>query len=557
MNTNFLFEEKDIVFAENLYKDIADDYLREKSIANVAAIKVAQKFFEEKSYEANIETGLYNVPELVEEYSFSDIYVNNNCIYVISAKENGELQIPKFNIENDIKPALYMFIEEKNDEASADIKGFIFPENINSAVTGDVQNYYLIDRQNLVDFEEIRYILDNQAEDVNIDDINLYKFTDGLVYEVGDFINRLLMSKKSREILLKIYNAKQIFKNISFISENTESGTKVSGDFEQLLESETEELNTSVYAENTTFEYSTSTTPSLDVLDLEEAADIDYDAQESESTNNDLLEESFEEQDFSSEENPQIDEIDEKQGPTYSSNEIDSLFDEDKEPIKEEEDTDFNEANVSEGATQNNKKMLASLSIAAILVIAISGYFAYTKLNGQTQELPVQMPSVQDAEVAGQDVEKTEAMPNETVENTQSNLTNEGNALSIPAIEKNLDASILVSNLKIDWEVPPGYISNTKAKRYLVKLGKVIQLNLKTELLLLSKPPITNKIVVELKYNEKMKKFDVSRITVSSGEKTVDDVIISTVTKVLDSGINVNMDAFGKISGNPLLVIRL
>ena len=44
----------------------------------------------------------------------------------------------------------------------------------------------------------------------------------------------------------------------------------------------------------------------------------------------------------------------------------------------------------------------------------------------------------------------------------------EGNSASVPAIERNLDSSVLISNLKIDWEVPAGYASNTAAKRYFV-----------------------------------------------------------------------------------------
>ena len=117
--------------------------------------------------------------------------------------------------------------------------------------------------------------------------------------------------------------------------------------------------------------------------------------------------------------------------------------------------------------------------------------------------------------------ETVDAMPIETVEQTEEpEDSNIAVSTSIPAIEQNLDASILVSNLKVDWEVPAGYASNTSAKRYLVKLGKIIQLNLKTELLLLSKPPITNKIAVEITYNRGSRKFEATGITISSGEKS-------------------------------------
>ena len=149
-------------------------------------------------------------------------------------------------------------------------------------------------------------------------------------------------------------------------------------------------------------------------------------------------------------------------------------------------------------------------------------------------------------------------MPIESVENTAPNVvTNEGTSESIPAIEQNLDASILVSNLKVDWEVPSGYASNTSAKRYLVKLGKIIQLNLKTELLLLNKPPISNKITVEIKYNSGTKKFEAVGIMQSSGEKVVDDLILQTVNKALAMNLSTNFDSFSKLQGNPVLIIHL
>ena len=149
-------------------------------------------------------------------------------------------------------------------------------------------------------------------------------------------------------------------------------------------------------------------------------------------------------------------------------------------------------------------------------------------------------------------------MPIETVESTEPIATgNEGSATSIPTIEQNLDASILVSNLKIDWEVPAGYASNTSAKRYLVKLGKIIQLNLKTELLLLNKPPLTNKIAVEIKYNDSSKKFETVGIVTSSGEELVDNLIKQTVDKALSMNLNMNTNSFSKLQGNPILIIHL
>ena len=99
--------------------------------------------------------------------------------------------------------------------------------------------------------------------------------------------------------------------------------------------------------------------------------------------------------------------------------------------------------------------------------------------------------------------------------------------------------------------------ANTSAKRYLIKLGKIIQLNLKTELLLLNKPPISNKIAVEIRYNPSSRKFEAMGVTVSSGEQSVDNVIMQTVNKALAMNLSMNTDSFAKLQGNPVLIIHL
>ena len=88
-------------------------------------------------------------------------------------------------------------------------------------------------------------------------------------------------------------------------------------------------------------------------------------------------------------------------------------------------------------------------------------------------------------------------------------------------------------------------------------MGKIIQLNLKTELLLQSKQPITNKIAVELEYDKASQKFNAKGILSSSGEPTIDDLILRTVKNALNINLNMNMGVFGSVAGNPVLVIKL
>lgn len=224
---------------------------------------------------------------------------------------------------------------------------------------------------------------------------------------------------------------------------------------------------------------------------------------------------------------------------------------------------------VMEAAQQPRKPsgLIPLLGIAAI--IACLGYYGFNHLGHKTQVVkvvPTQNNVVTTPPVSNTPEKKVtenvapnkigDAMPNETIENVSNEATEVGTAVSIPAIENNLDASILVSNLRISWEVPAQYASNTVAKKYLTKIGKIIQINLKSELLLVNKAPISNKIVIELEMdNDGKLKF--KNIINSSGEASVDALIKQTVNKVLDINLSINTSSLATLKGNPRLVIRL
>ena len=295
-----------------------------------------------------------------------------------------------------------------------------------------------------------------------------------------------------------------------------------------------------------TFEYSTSTTPSINTI--EESIES-KEGNEGDVNNEESLEDLLEKSETKDEE--VSDDVQNENTP-----QIDTLFNQTSE--EEEIDSAVN-------TTISKKKSSKLLPIVGVLaVLGAVGYYGYTKfMMPAFSTLPAPQNDLKQTQVKQAANKKKaqpvqEAMPIETVENIETPAkTEEAAAVSIPAIEQNLDASILVSNLTVNWEVPSGYVSNNTAKRYFLKLGKIIQLNLKTELLLLSKPPITNKIAVEVEYNKDTKKFEVKGMTESSGEKSVDDVILKTVNNALDMNLRMNTGSFGNITGNPVLVIHL
>ena len=300
------------------------------------------------------------------------------------------------------------------------------------------------------------------------------------------------------------------------------------------LDNEPSEEATEEVSSNTTFEYTTVASPSID-------------------TSEDILEELTNQPEDNNIEAP----ISEENG---TGEQIEALFNNDTEDVVNEDAATTEETpGLKVYPAKQKKSFLIPLSILLVLIAAGAlGYVGYTKFLAS----PPPSEDIINNETSNpesQAAPKTEeAMPIESVEaTTPQNTVNEAASETIPMIEQNLDASILVSNLKVEWEVPAAYTSNTSAKRYLTKLGKIIQLNLKTELLLLNKPPITNKIGVEIKYNRDSRKFEAVGITISSGENSVDALILQTVNKALAMNLSTNTDSFAKLQGNPVLIIHL
>ena len=329
-------------------------------------------------------------------------------------------------------------------------------------------------------------------------------------------------------------------------------------DFAELVEPQNQENEgfTSIIEENTepsSFDnFSTVASPSIDITE-EDLDDISV-STEDEQASIEVDQTEPEVQDVHDEVADDI-EVDES-----GQGEIDTLF-------GDGEDVQVGgQANADENFTPPVKKQGGSMKflliIGLLVVLCAAGFNVYNQFSANKEDSLQSSSQVETEpmpELDKQPVVDKDAMPVESVEApaTTDAVTNEGTSVAIPAIEQNLDASIIVANLKVDWEVPAGYASNTSAKRYLIKLGKIIQLNLKTELLLLNKPPITNKIAVEIKYNPSNRKFETVGVTTSSGEKSVDDIILHTVQKALQMNLSTNTDSFSNLQGNPTLIIRL
>ena len=630
-NETFLIEENDLELARDICKYIENPSVRERAVANAVAANIAKKYFSD--IEVDTKTGLHNIPQILEEFEISDIYLNDTYIDVRLYFNENELCVPKCHFDKQILPLAYMFINIDKNLSGGTVTGFISPLSVNTEVC--IDGYYPVSESSLESYYDIEPLLVNKPAPELPEDLHyqIFKFLDKKLEDENEFIKLLVNSKEARTQFMKAAEAQNIF---NFVSQTKDAIEDIVPEADTLEMADNEDLSLSTEGgeleefssieelepQELTIDDELNQEDTLDTLDIteensmlsefNEESNIDETIDESEtlqtedsldveepdnsvfadntnnaedldfSKNNDSLMISDEEDEATSDSD--LAEFSTEVTPSFDFEDNDTSIEEiaipendtedNVEPIVTEnetvtvENTADNEAQIdtlfnpdteqeeieSVNEVQKPKKSKLLPIIGAVAIIAAAGYLGFTKLSQQsTTTLP--MPDAPTAK--REEVSQKEAMPVESVENVETIAqTNEGTADSIPAIEQNLDASILVSNLSANWEVPAGYVTNNTAKRYFTKLGKVIQLNLKTELLLLSKPPITNRIAVEIEYNKGAQKFNVKGITASSGEKTVDDIILKTVKNALDMNLNMNISSFGNIQGNPVLIIH-
>ena len=510
----------DIEIAQNICSSISDGSMRNRAVANVLAVKLAERYFNSNNIQSDALTGLHKIQKVIENIDIADIYLNGAYIDVRVYFSNDELSIPKFHFDLGINPAAYMFIQLTSDLSGYKVAGFIRPENIDR--NNLKEEYYYIDERHLVSYYDIESYLSEVPDSFSDSREMLYGFVDGTINNenIAKLMQILITSASARKTLAKAFKANTLFKFVSAVPDATPNISE----------------NTGLNTDN-----------GITEKDLDEMFDVNNDI------DSDDLYNSLE---YSTEITPNVtidDERNEAEDQPDNSVQIDSLFNDEQKGIP------------------TGKKGSSSKRILVLLLIlaAACGFYAYTNIAQNNNALPSEdmLPAITaesdnnaNSELIAEDnVKKEEAMPNETVD-TLTNIpsqTEDAASVSIPAIEQHLDASVLVSNLKVDWEVPAGYASNTSAKRYLIKLGKVIQLNLKSELLLLTRPPISNRITVELTYNADKGKFDIVGLKDSSGEKSVDEVIINTIRNATSISTSSNIESFGKLQGNPILIIHL
>ena len=211
-NDSFLIEESDIALAQSICNDIENDENRNFAMSNALAAKISKHFFTE--VEVDTETGLHNITSIIEKKDISDIYINNSYIDVRLYVNNTLPKIPKEHFELGLLPCAYMFIKIEEDLSSANVIGFIAPENIDQDSLED--GFYTVNEEDMVSYYDIEGLLSNVNENDIPDDFDLKIFN--FLDEIDDsesFYKSLLSSSFLRKATQDAYTAQKYLEDIN------------------------------------------------------------------------------------------------------------------------------------------------------------------------------------------------------------------------------------------------------------------------------------------------------------------------------------------------------
>ena len=103
MENKILLNEKDLTYAQIVCSSIENADIRNRAVANVIAARTAYRYFEGMQYDVDCESGLHNIPQIMDEEDISDIYVNGAYVDVRVYFSKDELCVPKSHFDKGIE----------------------------------------------------------------------------------------------------------------------------------------------------------------------------------------------------------------------------------------------------------------------------------------------------------------------------------------------------------------------------------------------------------------------------------------------------------------------
>lgn len=225
-----------------------------------------------------------------------------------------------------------------------------------------------------------------------------------------------------------------------------------------------------------------------------------------------------------------------------------------------------------------DKKMVIAASVAGVVVISLAvGISAYkghkndlsanlnqpvtaenVVPNNQTNPNDMPVNNLGDTGAVGQNPQVQQQTGQDTINpNASANTDNQqlGNKDMNQSVSDAFSSEPVNATIsKVAWEIPENLAYNDGIRRYLQTAGKNIKLNLQNNLLLANDMAYSSKVVVELSINN-TGALQSQSITVSSGSKQIDNIVLQSVKQTL-MYLKMPASELGSNSVNATLIIN-
>ncbi|MDD3436485.1 MAG: hypothetical protein PHC64_04955 [Candidatus Gastranaerophilales bacterium] len=218
---------------------------------------------------------------------------------------------------------------------------------------------------------------------------------------------------------------------------------------------------------------------------------------------------------------------------------------------------------------KDKKLLLITASVASVVLASVIIGNIVANKNEQPQDInqaqvtaqgqaPINLPpgTPTDANTLQQDVDRETNLIEQQINPTDG--AQQDNAIKRDMSKAVSDAfssePVNASISKVAWEVPEDLAYNDSFRKYLQTAGKNIKLNLQNDLLLATELAYSNKVIVDLAINADGS-LQTSNITVSSGSKQIDKIVLQSVKETLQY-LKMPSNELGGNSANVTLIIN-
>ncbi len=229
MYNNIQITANDTKFAQGYTCDIEDEFLRKKLFYSLSIASALKNHLNVNGFNFEMEDSLFQVPAIIENYEFVDIYIKNLPIQVAYTFENDTtVAIPKIHFEASIEPPMYIVAKLHSNLSSFDLIGTINTNFLNKVKENN--KYIYVDITTLNKIDKITYDINKYTQDYEFNQncevfehikTNFISFIDNnlTIAENVELIKHLLKCPDCRNKLINYYKFESMVQNIDSDSE--------------------------------------------------------------------------------------------------------------------------------------------------------------------------------------------------------------------------------------------------------------------------------------------------------------------------------------------------